>query len=84
VLFNLAAIALAEHKAEHATLILGAAEALNRGAKLAPDPEELELFEQALSAARMALDTATFAFAWQRGEYLSIDQLVAMALDEAL
>jgi predicted ATPase/DNA-binding SARP family transcriptional activator len=83
-LFCCAAIAWAEEQAERAAILLGATTALNHSAQLVLDPEVSAEFDQHLAAVRSALDAATFKAAWARGQALSLEQAVALALDDSI
>ena len=68
---------------ERATVLLSAAAALNHRADIAQSPEEIAEFKQHLARIRATLSAATFDAAWARGQALSLELAVALALDEA-
>ena len=62
--------------------MLGTADALNRSADIKHDPDDIVEFEHNLIAIRDALDSTAFDAAWDVGQGLSLEQAVALALDE--
>ncbi|MBC8160268.1 MAG: tetratricopeptide repeat protein, partial [Roseiflexaceae bacterium] len=81
-LFCVAAIAWAEQHVERAAVLLSAASALNHSAQITHDPDDTAEFEQHLEWVRTALEFAIFDAAWRHGQALSLEQAVALALEE--
>jgi hypothetical protein len=66
---------------ERTARLLGAAEALRAAIGLPLPPAERPDYERTVAAARAQLDEAAFATAWAQGRAMSLDQLVAYALE---
>jgi hypothetical protein len=56
--------------------------ALNHSAQFTHNPNDIAEFEQLLAAVRAALDVTMFDALWGRGQKLSLEQAVALALDD--
>ena len=77
-----AALACAEGYAERAASLLAAAETLSRTGHLGQGMGDPDAFERHVRWARAALDPAAFRTAWARGQAFSLEQAVALALDD--
>jgi len=82
-LVGVGGVASAVRQAERAARLLSAAETLLDaiGLSLAAWPEVHADYERYVAAARAQLDEATFAAAWAEGRAMSLDQVVAEALN---
>jgi predicted ATPase/transcriptional regulator with XRE-family HTH domain len=77
------AIALLGQGRYERTATLCAAAAALRAAARAPLPKpEQEAYDRTVASSRAALGDAAFARAWQRGQALSLDEIVANALSD--
>jgi predicted ATPase/class 3 adenylate cyclase len=65
-----------------AAVLLGAAGRVREVMHLPPQPNEGALVADSLAAARAALGEEAFAAAWAEGRSLTLDEAVALALDE--
>jgi len=82
-LVGVAGVAGAVGQAERAARLLSAAETLldTIGLSLAAWPETRADYDRYVAAARAQLDAATFTAAWAQGRAMSLDQVVAYALE---
>jgi predicted ATPase/Tfp pilus assembly protein PilF len=77
---NLAAVAWAERRLQHAALLLGA---VAETGLIIKDPEEIADFEQHVALLRGELEADAFEEAWANGKRLTLEQAAALVLDEA-
>jgi predicted ATPase/DNA-binding SARP family transcriptional activator len=77
--FLLATVAWAEEQAGHAAVLLSAFDALNRSARLSHEPHTYAQYDEYLALIRTALAPQHFANAWQSGQALTVEQMVAIA-----
>jgi predicted ATPase/DNA-binding SARP family transcriptional activator len=82
ILELLAAIDASDDRPDHAARLLGAAAGLRRRCHLADAREREPTIEIAWGEARQTLGEEAFAAAWAAGERLSVDEAVALGLDE--
>jgi tetratricopeptide (TPR) repeat protein len=75
-------LALRQESAERAVRLFGAAEVLRAAIQRARPPVERAEFEDAMTAARAALDEEAYAAAWAEGQAMTRDQAVRFALEE--
>jgi tetratricopeptide (TPR) repeat protein len=78
---GLAGVAVAQGQAVRAARLLGAAEALLRSSQGYVDPQDLAERDRDAAAARQALDDETFAAAWAEGEAMTMEQVMASAME---
>ncbi|HEX9440857.1 MAG TPA: hypothetical protein VF909_14320, partial [Roseiflexaceae bacterium] len=76
-----AGIAAGQGQPDRAARLLGAAEALRKAIGAPLPPVERPDYERTVAAARAQLDAATFATAWAEGQALTLEQVIAEALD---
>jgi hypothetical protein len=77
---GLAAVALAEGRTAQAAYLLGAMETLREGIGLGLHRIDQLEYERNLALARGQLDALTFATAWQQGQHLALETVVAQVL----
>lgn len=80
---GLAAVALAEVRAERGAMLLGAAEALREAIGATVPLAERTDRERTLATARAALDEFDFSVAWARGRAMTLDDAITRALEVA-
>jgi hypothetical protein len=73
---------LNEGRAHSATQLLARAEALREEIGAWLEAWVLEMDKKTLTAIRNQLDEAAFAKSWEEGKRLTLDQAVALALDD--
>lgn len=78
-LMGLAWLADAEQAFQHASMLLGAAAALDASAQLSHDPHDAADFEALLARLQATLDSADFEASWTQGQALPIQQAIALA-----
>jgi len=76
-----AGIAAGQGQPDRAARLLGAAEALRKAIGAPLPPVERPDYERTVAAARAQFDAATFATAWAEGQALTLEQVIAEALD---
>ncbi len=81
---GLACISAAEGDAERAARLFGAAEALREAVGDKHTPEEDDMREPYLAAARSRLDEATWEASWAEGRAMSMEQAIGYALSEEM
>jgi predicted ATPase/class 3 adenylate cyclase/DNA-binding XRE family transcriptional regulator len=77
----LAMIAKAEEEEQRAAILFGAAEALRESISLPMTPIERMEYEREVNDLRVNMDEAAFKKAWADGRALSIEQVIALALE---
>jgi predicted ATPase/DNA-binding CsgD family transcriptional regulator len=80
---GLAGAATARGEWERAARLFGAVEALAEASGIAVHPADRAANERHLAAVRAHLEEATFAFAWEAGTALSLEQVIVEALEAA-
>jgi len=80
---GLAELASQQDQAQRAASLSGAADALRRSIGAALDSDDSADHAEYLSAAREALGEEAFAVAWAGGEAMSLEEALALAMDEA-
>jgi predicted ATPase/transcriptional regulator with XRE-family HTH domain len=78
---SLARLAAAHERVEQAARLLGAVEALRAVIGILSLPEERAAYERTLADIRMRLDAAAFTAAWEAGRAMTLEQVVAEALE---
>ena len=68
--------------AYRAVVILGAADSLRRRIESSPTPQERVEYEKELTALRGNLEEVEFEKAWAEGQKLSMDEAIALAMQE--
>jgi non-specific serine/threonine protein kinase len=81
---GLAAVALAEGHTAQAVHLLGAMEALREGIGLGLHRIDQREYERNLALTREQLDAPTFAVAWQQGQSLDLETVVAHTLHDSV
>jgi Tetratricopeptide repeat len=79
---GLAAVAVAQGESERAARLFGAAEGLREAIGTPRPPAERAEHDRSVAAARAALGEEALAAAWAGGRDLSLEQAVALALQE--
>jgi hypothetical protein len=79
---NLAGIEKHSGRPQRAACLLGASEAIRESIGAAHNPSMVPEFEQLLAGVRDALGEPAFSQAWDAGRALSIEQAVALALED--
>jgi hypothetical protein len=82
--WGLARIALAEGHVRQATILLAAARPVFEAKIRCSYPVDDDDYEEDVAVARAQLGEDSFAAAWAVGEALSIDDAIALALEEPL
>jgi hypothetical protein len=85
VVFNLSAfatLAAAQNKPELAARLVGAAETQIPSIRFEISKNERAEHDQAIAAARAALDEEAFLAAWEEGKKMTLDEAVSYALLE--
>ncbi len=80
-LTELAGLATANGQPERAARLLGAAEALRESASIQLPPILCASYDHDVTAARAAMDEATFTEAWAAGRAMTMEQAITYALD---
>ena len=80
---GLAGVATARRDWEHAARVFGAVEALTAASGIASRPAHRAANERLLATIRTHLDASEFAAAWDAGTALSLEQVIAQALQAA-
>jgi hypothetical protein len=73
---SLAAVAAAGHQYEHATRLLGAADAICASIGVLFETSDEERMENASQAARQALSGSAYEAAWDEGEAMGLEEAV--------
>ena len=81
---SVAALAFARNKPEPATQLLGAADTLRRNTNSPLPPPNHAAHRKNLSLLREQLDASAFSFAWAKGQAMTIDRAVALALHQLI
>jgi len=76
--FNFAAVAWGEGRAQHAALLLSA---VAKTGLIIKDPQEVSDFEAHVALVRGALEDDTFDAIWARGQTLTLEQATELALE---
>jgi predicted ATPase/DNA-binding XRE family transcriptional regulator len=82
VAISLAGTAALQPSPEQAATLLGSISQAFAASSVQPDPFTKQDYERVLANVRARLDPATFAAAWQKGQALSLEQAVALAVSE--
>jgi non-specific serine/threonine protein kinase len=77
----LAVLAVQDDQAERAARLLAAADALRDSFKAPRAADEMRRHEDCLTTARTMMDTSTFTAAWTWGQTMTLERVVAYALD---
>jgi predicted ATPase len=80
---GLAAVAVAQAEPERAARLFGAEEALREAMGAPLPPADRAEHERSVAAVRAALGEEAVAAAWAAGRAMSLDEAIALALDEA-
>jgi predicted ATPase/class 3 adenylate cyclase len=81
ILEGFAGVAVVEHQMERGTRLYSASASLRQAACIAFIPYFYRLQQRNLGAIRAALSSDAFDFAWLEGRTMTLDQVVAFALD---
>jgi tetratricopeptide (TPR) repeat protein len=79
---DLGASLIATGEAAAGARLLGAAEALREETGTPLAPAERRIYEGRVAEARRRLDGSTFAFEWERGRAMKLEEAIALALAE--
>jgi hypothetical protein len=79
---GLAAVLGLTGRAEEASKLLGAAEALRESLGVGLAPAEQATHDETVAAVRKALGEERFSAAWRQGRELALDEAIAYALEE--
>ncbi len=81
-LVALAGVAVAQEHLRRAAKLFGAAEALRHIFDLPLSPSERAEYDRTLAAARAGLGEEAFATAWDEGQAMTLEQIIAYALEK--
>jgi non-specific serine/threonine protein kinase len=81
-LLGMGSVAAARGDPERAARLLGAATAMLERLDAAIDVADRRVSDRDMEGTRAALDNAAFQAAWEAGRAMSLDEAVALALEE--
>jgi hypothetical protein len=79
---GLAAVAVAQAQSQRAARLFGAAEGLREAIGAPVPPADRAEHDHSVAAVRSALGEAAFAAEWGEGQTMSLDEVVAYALND--
>ena len=79
---GLAKLALGRHQPERATRLLAAASSLRDACGAPVQPADRPDYDRAVAAAQAQLGETAFSAAWAQGRALTLEQAIALALEE--